>query len=337
MIPTLYIEEEIAGHPRVQTIASRLPKAEQVACGRYGEVFNPKAQSFRLQKARSALILARKHSGFVLPTPEGYGIGGENNYYFSHLLNCPYDCRYCFLQGMYRSAHQVLFVNYEDFFAAIEAILAQHPGEDCTFFSGYDGDSLAFEGITGFAAAALAFFRRHPRAWLELRTKSTHVAPLLEVEPFPNAVVAFSFTPEEISAALEHGVPSVERRLRALAQVAQRGWPVGLRFDPLIYQEDFLHQYEGLFRRVFETVSPEQVHSASLGPFRLPTGFFKTVRRLYPEEPLFAGQMEKHGGMVSYPRALEEEMVSRCSEALLRYISPEAFFPCPLPEPTNAS
>ena len=34
--------------------------------------------------------------------------------------NCIYDCRYCFLQGMYRSAHYVVFINYEDYQWAIE-------------------------------------------------------------------------------------------------------------------------------------------------------------------------------------------------------------------------
>ena len=36
------------------------------------------------------------------------------------MLNCVYDCRYCFLQGMYRSANYVLFVNYDDFRVQIE-------------------------------------------------------------------------------------------------------------------------------------------------------------------------------------------------------------------------
>ncbi|SVD49612.1 uncharacterized protein METZ01_LOCUS402466, partial [marine metagenome] len=65
-----------------------------------------------------------------MATPEGYGIGGKNNYYFSHMLNCIYDCRYCFLQGMYRSAHYVLFVNYDEFFGAMDAKLMAHDGED---------------------------------------------------------------------------------------------------------------------------------------------------------------------------------------------------------------
>jgi spore photoproduct lyase len=67
------------------------------------------------RKQAPALILAKKHGKKVLPAPEGYGFEQGSGFYFSHMLNCLYDCRYCFLQGMYRSAHYILFTNYEDF------------------------------------------------------------------------------------------------------------------------------------------------------------------------------------------------------------------------------
>ena len=128
------------------------------------EVFNPKAQSFRLQKLRPALILAAKHDAHVLPAPHEYNIGSRHNYYFSHLLNCPYDCRYCFLQGMFRSANFVFFVNYEDFEEALDRRLEEWSGEDVHFFSGYDCDSLAFESVTGFCDSFLPFFEARPKA-----------------------------------------------------------------------------------------------------------------------------------------------------------------------------
>ena len=36
------------------------------------------------------------------------------------MLNCVYDCSYCFLQGMFNSANYLVFVNYEDYFKEIE-------------------------------------------------------------------------------------------------------------------------------------------------------------------------------------------------------------------------
>ncbi|MFQ5545474.1 MAG: radical SAM protein, partial [Acidiferrobacterales bacterium] len=265
MIHTIYIEREIADYPRTREICDKFADAARIQCERYGEVFNPKAQNFRLQKQRPALILARKHDGMVLKTPEGYGIGGNHNYYFSHMLNCIYDCRYCFLQGMYRSAHYVLFVNYEDFETAIVSKISEANGEIIWFFSGYDCDSLALEPITGFVEHVLPLFARHPNAFIELRTKSTQVRSLLRTEPLPNCVVAFSFTPKEISAALENGVPPVEKRIDAMVRLQRQGWRLGLRFDPMIYHEDYQAHYRRLFTDLFRRLDTERLHSVTLG------------------------------------------------------------------------
>ena len=327
MIGAIYIEDAVADHPRAIEICRRLPKAAVIPCARYGEVFNPRHQSFRLQKRRPSLILAYKHGRLVHPTPAGYGIGAARNFYFSHMLNCLYDCRYCFLQGMYRSAAYVVFVNYEDFFSAIDET-AGEAADDACFFSGYDCDSLAFEGVTRFVERALPVFRDRPGAWLELRTKSTRIDSLLAVEPFDHCVVAFSFTPQEVSDALESGVPPVARRIVAMRRLAERGWRLGLRFDPLIYSEDYRRQYRQLFDEVFSAVDGARLHSVSLGPFRLPRPFVRRLEKMYGDERLLAGPFEDYGGMVSYGRELEEEMVDFCTAELLEQVPREVFFPC---------
>lgn len=183
MIDTLYIEASVADHPRTRRILARFPQVRRIDCERYTEVFNRNAQNFRLQKIKPSLILASKHGQTVLPTPLGYGIGGQYNYYFSHMLNCVYDCRYCFLQGMYRSGHYVVFVNYEDFYQGIDTVMAQHPNQPVWFFSGYDCDSLALEPLSNFVGETLDFFRQRPQAQLELRTKSTQIRTLLKHPP----------------------------------------------------------------------------------------------------------------------------------------------------------
>ncbi|MDD1609719.1 MAG: DNA photolyase [Methylococcaceae bacterium] len=330
MIDTIYIEEAILQHPRVLDILARFPKARRISCERYSQVFNPKAQNFRLQKQNPALILAEKYQHFVLPAPAGYGIGASKNYYFSHVLNCLYDCRYCFLQGMYQSAHYVLFVNYEDFQANIWQLCHESPTETLHFFSGYDGDSLALEPVTQFAEHFLNFFAELPNAFLELRTKSTQVRSLTNREPLPNCVIAFSLSPDDIARKVEDKAPSLKRRLDALVKLQAHGWQIGLRFDPLIYQSDYREQYQQLFAQVFEKIDLSQLHSVSLGTFRLPDAFFKKMHKLYPEEKLFAGDFVSQQGMMSYRDNIEQDMMGYCSEQLLTHIPASKFFPCRL-------
>ena len=328
MIQSIYIESAIAKHPRTQFILKRFPKASRVECDRYGEVFNPKAQNFRLQKQQPALILAQKFENHVLPAPDGYGVGGKRNFYFSHMLNCLYDCRYCFLQGMFNSAHYVLFVNYEDFANTIDATIATYPNEEIWFFSGYDCDSLAMEPVTGFVEHILPLFERNPNAFLELRTKSTQIRGLLDAHPLENVIVAFSFTPQNISDALEHKVPKLDKRINAIRELQQAGWPVGLRLDPLIYHDDYKRDYLDLYKNLFGALDADKLHSVSLGSFRLPKSYYKKIVKLYPDESLLHGPLTTLSAMVSYEQDLDEELRSFCMEGLKKHVPQDILFVC---------
>jgi len=332
MTDIIYIEEQVIDEPLTQRICDRYPRATRILCQHYGEIFNRKGQNFRLQKQRPALILARKQRQLVLDAPPSYGLGGDHHYYFSHMLNCVYDCRYCFLQGMYRSAHYVIFVNHDDFKQSIHDKLQQTNNSPSWFYSGYDCDSLALDPVTGFVNSFIPFFRDLPQARLELRSKSPHTRSLLQQQPLNNAVIAFSFTPDKLSQALEHGVPGLNTRLNAILKLQQHGWKIGLRFDPLIYCDNFRDHYRALFTRLFSTLAPDSLHSVSLGSFRLPKPFFNTMQRLYPDDALLAGplseQLDGQQGMIGYHRQLETDMISFCSEELLRIIPESIFFPC---------
>jgi spore photoproduct lyase len=328
MIEVIYHEEGILNHPRTQEILKRNPQATLIPCAHYKDVFNPGRQSFRLQKQNPSLILARQTGPLLHPVPATYGIGGKRNFYFSHLLNCLYDCRYCFLQGMFPSAHYVLFVNYDDFQDEILRKTEESADEPSWFFSGYDCDSLALENVTGFANAFLPLFAKHANAQLELRTKSVNLKVLEKTDPLPNVITAFSFTPDEISTQLEHKVPSVSSRIRAMEKIARLGWPVGLRIDPLIDCVDFEERYLTLFEKLFANLSPDSVHSVSLGTFRVPVPYFKKMEKLYPEEPLFAGKFEKRGNFTGYRQEIELARNGFCQKELLKRIPREKLFQC---------
>ena len=328
MFSTIYVEEAICDHPRTRKILQHFRGRTVIECRHYGELLNLKAQNFRLQKKQPALILAEKQGKKILPAPAGYHIGARHNYYFSHMLNCIYDCRYCFLQGMYQSACSVLFVNYEDFIHHIRQQALSHHDEAVHFFSGYDGDSLALEPLSLFAETFINDLRNLSNIWLELRTKSTQVRSLLALEPWPQCIMAFSFTPEDISKALEHGVPAIQQRLNAIDKLQQRGWPIGLRLDPLIDTEDFEQQYRGLLRQLFRVVNADTIHSVSFGAFRMPESFYNRMTGLYPKERLFAFNMERHDGIVSYGESREQDMRNTMREMLLEYVRPSILFPC---------
>ena len=327
MINRLYIEKEIESHPRVLKIRKRYPNATIISCDNYSEIFNRKAQNFRLQKLKPGLILANKINNFILPAPDEFGIGGQHNYYFSHMLNCLYDCRYCFLQGMYRSANYVLFVNYENFKDEIINVTQSHNDGEVHFFSGYDCDSLAMEPVSGFVKYILPAFKSIPNALLELRTKSTQIRTLLSIEPIKNCVVAFSLTPERIANALEHKAPNIKNRLSAIHKLQKIGWPIGLRFDPLIYDSDFRPLYKEFFQDTFRGINIDLLHSVSIGTFRLPKRFHKIMTDYYPQEKLFASPTVNTDGTIYYQDNLRKPLYEYCYGELLKYVPAAKMFP----------
>lgn len=328
MAQVLYIEKSCWDHPSACRIRQHFKGAHVIPCDHYGEIFNRRAQNFRQQKDNPALILAEKKGKLVLPCPDGFGIGGMHNYYFSHMLNCIYDCRYCFLQGMYPSAHRVLFVNYEDFMRNIDVVINEHSGSRCFFFSGYDADSLAFDPVSQFVDTFIPFFRSRPEATLELRSKSTNIRSLLEQKPAENVVVAFSFLPERIASSVDYLTPLYAKRLQALEQVSASGWPIGLRFDPLILSDDFEQLYPAMIEQIFSCISAKSVHSVSLGPMRFPLHNYKTIKALYPNELLLAHPLLRRGKVMSYPIDIEKKMLNVLKESLLQYIPERLMFSC---------
>ena len=319
MVDTLYIEEAVLSHKLTVKVKKHFKRAQCVSIEKYAEVFNVKAQNFRQQKKNPALILANKGGHRIVPTPSEYETGGDENFYFSHMLNCVYDCRYCFLQGMYRSANYLLFVNYDDFAKDLREHVASTSAESPWYFSGYDCDSLALEPVTGFAEYFLGVFSEPEmaKATLELRTKSTQIRSLMNRSSMPNVVVAFSLNPDEVVDAVEAGTPNLSKRLRAIQQLQSAGWRVGLRFDPVVWHDDFQKTYHNFFEIVFDCVNGELIDSITLGAVRLPKDFHKIMSNLYPEHWLFkAGMILGEDKMVGYSEQVSQAILSFCKKEI---------------------
>ena len=328
MIETIYIEESIQNHPRTESILKKFKKSRIILINKYGEIFNKKNQNFRIQKANPCLILAHKKDNFVLPAPEGFGIGSSKNFYFSHMYNCIYDCRYCFLQGMYSSANYVIFINFEDFDIAIKKTIEKNINSNLTFFSGYDCDSLALENVTGFAKHILSIFRTHPQIEIEFRTKSIQKEPFLSIKPMKNVILAYSLMPELMSNSLDNKAPSISKRLSVISELASKGWRIGLRFDPLIYGKNWKELYKELFENIYNNIPLNCLHSVSFGSLRFPRRMYKDIFKLYPNEPLFASPLSLNNKIISYDIEIEEEMTSYCKNLSLKYISEDQIFEC---------
>ena len=146
--------------------------------------------------------------------------------------------------------------------------------------------------------------------------------------PIENCVIAFSLMPDVMSNALDHKAPSIEKRLQGMKLLAEKGWKVGPRFDPLIHGANWELLYTDLFERVFEAIPQNAIHSVSYGPLRFPQSMFRDIFKLYPEEKLFSGPLTEKDRIVAYNEEIERKMAEFCHSMFTKYVSDSIVFQC---------
>ena len=318
MIENIYIEKSVKNQKITLQVMERVNPKNIIYCNNYKEIFNPRNQNFKLQKIKPSLILAKKNRNLLTQIPKNFSIGGQKNFYFSHMLNCIYDCRYCFLQGMFNSANYVVFINYNDFKKEIYKKIEQYKSETIHFFSGYDCDSLALEPMTNFFSIFMKNLYLPQNVLIELRTKSTQINFLLERKVIQNFLIAFSLNPESIIKSIEHKTPSLKKRIHSIKCLANKGWKVGLRFDPIIKVNNYKSIYKDFFKFIFYSLREIKIHSATIGSLRMPDTFLKKITKLYPNE--------SSSSYRSLDKEINEEVTKFCMNEVSKYIDKQKIY-----------
>lgn len=156
----------------------------------------------------------KNRSFFYEGAPVCQDFGNTNFYYCSTMMNCIYDCSYCYLKGMYPSGHMVLFVNIEDYLEELDHILKTQNMYVCI---SYDADLLAMEAVTGYVRLWSAYAAKHENLKLEIRTKCASHA-MWDLPCLSNVIYAFTLSPQRMIDAFEKETPSAFARIVCAAE-----------------------------------------------------------------------------------------------------------------------
>lgn len=319
----IYIESEAYGYPLTDKILSCFADSEIIDIRHYKDVFDVNGQDCAMQKKAPSLILAVKHGELIYKgAPVCQSFGNSNFYYTSNILNCIYNCDYCYLGGMYPSAHIVIFVNIDDIFNSLEELLAKHPVYLCI---SYDTDLMAFEGITGLVSRWIEFASLHSDLKLEIRTKSAYTEGFDRWVPSRNVIFAWTLSPDEISSRFEHRAPGLDLRLNAAYTAVRKGFTLRLCFDPIIYVPGYAGMYKNMFAKVFDRIPAGDVLDVSIGLFRISSSYMNVMRKRYPCE-ITAYPYTNTKGVCSYDEKRSREMLDFARSELLRYINGDKIY-----------
>lgn len=319
----IYVEKEVISHHITQEILKKFTHSKVIPINHYKEVFSRPRQSYKLQELSKKLILAKRRDTFLSPaSPLCQNFGYHHFYYTNLIINCIFNCDYCFLKGMYSSANIVIFVNIEDYFQEIENMLKKHP----LYLSiSYETDLLAMEGIAPFFSQFVNLAYSKEDLILEVRTKSVNYMALKSLKPSPNVILAWTLLPQEIIERFEPQTPRLPIRINTIKKAICDGWRVRLSFDPIIFVEDWREIYERFIDYVFREIPSSQIQDISVGVFRIPKEYLKKMRKTFENEiTLFPYIEDKEA--YTYPSPIKEELLNFIISKIKNYIPENKIF-----------
>ncbi|PNR97402.1 SPL family radical SAM protein [Petrotoga olearia] len=304
----IYIEKDALNYSLTNEVISKLNKSKIIYIDNYNEIFSRKNQNPFLQKLSPSLILAVKKGDFIYKGSNlCHNFEQQDFYYTNFIVNCLYDCDYCYLKGMNFSSHILFFVNLSDYFNELRRLIVEK-GKLYLSIS-YDSDILLFDGIYPFLKEWIKFAKENPLITIEIRTKTSNYKKFLNYSPIDNLIITWSISPQEVISKYEKNTPSLERRLIAISQLLKKGWKINLALDPILYiGENWSDKYKEFINSITENINIKEINAITLGVFRIPADYLKRFKKFF-ESSISFFPYQTINGVSTYPEELKNEMI----------------------------
>lgn len=322
----IYVERDAREEPVAREIIQRLSPQRITEIDDAQRFFKRPGQDFARQKWAPRLILARKSHHFLYTGSERVAsFGAERPVHYNDVVrNCLFDCDYCFLQGMHRSANILVNVNLPDYVHAVDLHLAEQ-GHLYLSIS-YLSDLLGFERHFGMVRRWIEIARERPDLEVEVRTKSDGFPTIADLPPHPGIVLTWSLSPDVVARRSEAGTAAFAHRLLDARRAAQQGWRVRLCFDPIIITDRWQEHYDAAITEVFRRMPRGSVEEVSFGVFRMHPDFLRRIQAFRSAESLERG-VQVGTTVAAYEDELREEVFEFMRERLTPHMPPERIHP----------
>jgi len=168
---------------------------------------------------------------------------------------CSAMCLYCYLVCNFnKCAYLRLFVNREQM---MEKLLrtARQADRDLVFEIGSNSDLVLENTITGNLIWTIEQFSKSPKGFLTFPTKFDMVEPLLPLDHKGRVIVRMSVNPERIIRQVEFGTSPLKNRLRALNQLRDADYRVGLLIAPVVLVDGWQTLYAELIDQLADELT----------------------------------------------------------------------------------
>lgn len=168
---------------------------------------------------------------------------------------CSAMCLYCYLVCNYNKCSYLrLFVNREQMLNKLLKT-AHSSQKDLTFEIGSNSDLVLENTITGNLEWTIEKFGQSNKGFITFPTKFDMVEPLLGAAHRGRTIMRMSVNPQMIIQKVEFGTSSLKNRIKALNQMCDAGYRVGLLIAPVVLVDDWAAQYSMLIDELSDELS----------------------------------------------------------------------------------
>jgi spore photoproduct lyase len=321
-ISKLFIDRQVVDYPLTKSIQAKLDipceivqNAKQVHAA-IASTPDP------VKGGKEMIYLTRNRGAFFKPCP-GTRYYTCCDYQILHIgTYCYMDCAYCILQTYFHPPILEYFVNHEDLMSELNAVLAQK--KILRIGTGEFTDSLIWTLWTDVTGSLIERFASQENAVLELKTKTTAIEQLQNLNHGRKTIAAWSLNTPRIIQTQERATASFDARLKAAARCEKWGYPVAFHFDPLILYDGCEADYREVIEQLFSHVSAENVVWVSLGTLRFPPSIKPVIQKRFPDSKIvYAEFIKGEDGKMRYFKPLRIKLYRKIIE-IIRNHAPEA-------------
>jgi len=290
-IQKIYIDQKVRDRPITRMVLENW-SGEVLFIDQVEELLQEWRKEPNTITASKRRLLIRDHKGEMLkPCPCTPKHICCNYYVFNFMTNCPLDCSYCIMQTYLNQPAIILYANADELLKHAGVFFKAHPKRFFRVGTGELTDSLALDGLTHFSSIIIPFFARQSNAMLELKTKTTCVDNLLNINAHDKIVVSWSINPQKIIDSDEPGTATLTERLESAKACQEAGYHIGFHFDPLIYYQTWEDDYKEVVDMIFSYVGSDNILWISLGALRFNPSLKPVIESRFPQSLLPFGEL----------------------------------------------
>ncbi len=238
--------------------------------------------------------------------------------------SCGFDCSYCSIQSFYNQDKIGFDINFKENLANLEL----DPFQTYHIGTGQSSDSLMWGNKDGILDSLFEFARKWPNVILEFKTKSNNIKYFLENEVPKNIICTWSLNTQTIIDNEEHLAASLEERLNAAKKINERGVLVGFHFHPIVHYENYLKEYENVYKKVIDMFDPKKIALVSFGTLTFIKPVINKIRSRNFKSKILQMPLSDANGKQSYPLEIKKEMFSHAYETFKPWHKDVYFYMC---------